>query len=258
MSAPTIIVAPNGEVLAGAVAVRIARALALAQPGTTVTIALAGGSTPRAAYARLAHMPVDWSRVIVLFGDERCVPPDDPASNYHMIRETLLDHITIPDANVRRIAGELPPDRATSQAADDLRAVLGSDAFPRIDLVILGVGPDGHTASLFPGGDELSVTDQLAVTVHRPELPQPWRVSMSLPLLQAARQTIMVADDPAKADVVARAIAGDPHLPASRAHAPDGTWVWMLSRPTARDVPAAQQTLLPSGSDQTPRPDRAH
>jgi 6-phosphogluconolactonase len=257
MSAPQVIVVPDADALAEALAARIARTIAEAPPGTTRSIALAGGSTPRAAYARLAQMPIDWSRAMLLFGDERCVPPDDPASNYRMVREMLLDHISIPTNNVRRIHGELPPERATAHARADLRAALGSDPFPHIDLVILGIGPDGHTASLFPGGPELQTTDQLAVCVHRPELPQPWRVSMSLPLLQAARQTVMVAADPAKAAIVARAIAGDPELPASRAHAPDGACVWMLSQPTARAVPAAQRTPLPSGSDQTPPPGRA-
>lgn len=244
--APQVLVAPDAESLARAAATRIALAVGNARTDAPRTLALAGGSTPRATYAHLARLPVDWSQVIILFGDERCVGPDDPASNYHMARGALLDHIDIPAANVHRIVGELGPERAAARAEADLRAVLGGDPVPPIDVVLLGIGADGHTASLFPGAPELRIRDRLAVPVHRPDLPQPWRVSMTLPLLQAARQTILLADDAAKAGVVSRAIAGDPGLPAGVAHAPGAACIWMITRATARDVPEAQQTPLPS------------
>src|SRR2546429_1313500 len=125
-------------------------------------VALSGGSTPRSMYARLAAEPdasgVNWSRVQVLWGDERCVPPDHAASNYRMAREVLLDHVSIPAANVHRIRGEDDPGEAATVYERVIRGVLRTPLGPprdapgaRIDLVLLGLGEDGHTASLFPG-----------------------------------------------------------------------------------------------------------
>ncbi len=257
MTAPSVLVAADTTQLVDAATGIITQALSDIPPGTHRSIALAGGSTPRAIYAGLVEAPIEWDRVTILFGDERCVPPDDPRANYRMACEALLDHIVIPRANIHRIPGELTPRAAQQQAERDLRAVLGV-GFPAIDLVLLGIGADGHTASLFPGGPELAPTDALTVLAHRPELDAPWRVSMSLPLLQAARTTLMIADDPGKAPVVARAIAGDPALPAALAHSPSGVCQWLISRATASDVPEAQQTPLPYGSGRTPPPGPSH
>ena len=115
-------------------------------------VALSGGSTPRATYALLASEEfatrVDWQRVHVFWSDERCVPPDHPDSNYRMTREALLDKVPIPTDNVHRVPGELPPNRAAVVYQDELKAVLGADG--QFDLILLGMGTDGHTASLFP------------------------------------------------------------------------------------------------------------
>ncbi len=119
------------------------------------TIALSGGGTPRPIYARLASAGyrerVDWSRVHIFFGDERCVPPDDARSNYRMAREALLDHVTLPPENVHRVQGEIDPAQAALIYEQDLQTLFRSTAFPVFDLICLGMGDNGHTASLFPG-----------------------------------------------------------------------------------------------------------
>ena len=136
-----------------------------------------------------------------------------------MAREALLDRIPLRPEQVHRIPGELPPEEAAAEAERELRAAVPGDPVPVLDLVLLGMGPDGHTASLFPGGPELE-SDRLMVPVHRPELPQPWRVSMTLRVINAARRVLMVVGDAAKAPVVPRAVAGDPELPGGARQAP--------------------------------------
>src|SRR5882762_6754871 len=161
------IVFPTVQALAEAAAQRFARAASDAvQSHGEFVVALSGGVTPRRLYERLAAPPylssVPWSRVQVLWGDERCVPPDHAASNYRMAREALLDHVPIPAANVHRIRGEDIPAEAALAYERTLRTMLRTPRGPpretpgaRIDLVLLGLGDDGHTASLFPGAIEL-------------------------------------------------------------------------------------------------------
>ena len=204
----------------------IADRIASAPGSRPVSVALAGGGTPRAAYTALATLPVDWSRTLWLFGDERCVPPDDEGSNHAMAAGALLRHIPVGPEQVVRIPGELPPDEAARVAEADLRAHVPGDPWPVIDLVLLGIGPDGHTASLFPGSAEVDERHRAMVPVHRPDLPQPWRVSMTLPVLNAARSIIVMATGAPKAPVVARALAGDEALPSGRLRRdPTVTWI---------------------------------
>src|ERR1051326_6588109 len=118
------------------------------------SIALSGGSTPRELHRRLANAPLvsqlDWPRVHVFFGDERCVPPDHPDSNYRMASETLLSHVPVLDAHVHRMRGEIPPEEGAVEYEQELRAFFAGEP-PRLDLILLGMGDNGHTASLFPG-----------------------------------------------------------------------------------------------------------
>jgi 6-phosphogluconolactonase len=230
---PEVRVLPDATALSDAAALfieSIARGASMEQP---LTLALAGGSTPRAMYQHLAGRTVAWAKVRVFFGDERCVPPADEGSNYRMAREAMLDRVPISPPHLHRIFGELPPEDAARRAEDDLRAHVSGDPVPRLDLIILGMGPDGHTASLFPGGPETEVTDRLMVPVHRPELPQPWRVSMTLPVLNAARRVVFLVADGAKAPMVARAIAGDESIPAGRVRPTDGELIWMVTEAAA-------------------------
>jgi 6-phosphogluconolactonase len=160
------------------------------------SLVLAGGTTPRRCYELLAHLDVAWGRVSVLFGDERCVHADHPDSNYRMAREALLDHVA--PATVYRIPAELGPDEAAGLYAHVVGAVAP------LDIVLLGVGEDGHTASLFPGHPALKASG-LAVGIRDSPKPPPQRVTLTLPALQAARRVIILATGAGKADAVARA-----------------------------------------------------
>jgi 6-phosphogluconolactonase len=168
--------------------------------GGARTLVLAGGNTPKRCYEMLAGADVKWGRVTVLFGDERCVPPDHPDSNYRMAREALLDHVA--PATVHRMAGELGPDEAAS-AYDSIVGALNP-----LDVVLLGAGEDGHTASLFPGRPELQATGWVVGVRNAPK-PPPDRVSLTLPALRGARHVIVLATGAGKADAVAMARRGE-------------------------------------------------
>lgn len=230
---PEVIIVPDGLTLADTAAERIEDLAVASTPSAPAAISLAGGSTPRAAYQRLGSRCAPWARLRIFFGDERCVPPDDEGSNYRMVREALLDRVPLLPEQVHRIHGELEPADAAAAAEAALRAEFPDQDTPRLDLCVLGIGVDGHTASLFPGGPELDEHDRLMVAVHRPDLPQPWRVSMTMRLINASKRVIFVADDAAKADVVARAIAGDPALPAGLVRPDQGTLTWIITEATA-------------------------
>jgi 6-phosphogluconolactonase len=160
------------------------------------SLVLAGGNTPKRCYELLSELDVEWGRVSVLFGDERCVPPLDPESNYRMAKETLIDRVS--PANVYRIPAELGPDEGADVYAEVVEFVAP------FDLVVLGVGEDGHTASLFPGHPALSA-DGLTVGIHDAPKPPPERVSLTLGVLRDARRVIILATGAGKADAVARA-----------------------------------------------------
>jgi 6-phosphogluconolactonase len=173
-------------------------------------IALTGGSSPRDAYARAAAAGGDWSRSVLWFGDDRCVPPDDDRSNYRMARESLLDHV---DAEARRIEGELDPDDAASRYQESLQSeVGGGDAgVPALDVVLLGLGPDGHCGSIFPGKPAMDVRDRAVVGVPEAGLePFVPRVTMTLPVFNAAREVWFIVTGEGKADAAARAFGGEP------------------------------------------------
>jgi 6-phosphogluconolactonase len=180
-------------------------------------IALAGGSTPKAAYRLAADMDLDWSGATLWFGDERCVPPDDEGSNYRMAKEALLDRIAGEPPAVRRMPGERGPHAGAEDYERELQEALG-EQLPRLDLVLLGLGPDAHTASLFPGKPAVEVTDRAVVGVEEagmpPEVP---RITMTLPMINAARQVVFLVAGEDKSDAVRRAFGGErsPEAPAS-------------------------------------------
>jgi 6-phosphogluconolactonase len=166
------------------------------------SIVLTGGRTPGSAYERAAALQPDWSRVEIWWGDERCVPPDDERSNYRLAKETLLDRLAEEPAEVHRIRGELQPADAAGEYDKALDGV-------ELDLLLLGVGPDGHIASLFPGSPQLGV-DGARVT-SGPAGLEPWvdRVTMTLRELSSARHTAVLVTGAEKAEVVAKAFRGD-------------------------------------------------
>lgn len=201
---------PDGEAAAAAAASLLARLVAEAQQARGAAhVSLAGGNTPRRAYQLLAPMLADPENVDWWFGDERCVPADDPDSNFRLVAESLLASGRVPAGRVHRIAGELPPAEAADLYADELRAA------PALDVAFLGLGEDGHTASLFPGDASLDVRDRLAVPVVAAK-PPPNRITLTLPVFEAARAVVILATGAGKKDAVARVLAGpDRATPAS-------------------------------------------
>ena len=173
-------------------------------------IALAGGSTPRAAYGLAADMGLDWSHATLWFGDERCVPADDELSNFRMAKEALLDRIDGDPPAVKRMAGEKGPHAGAEDYERELREALG-EQIPRLDLVLLGLGPDAHTASLFPAKPAVAVTDRAVTGVDEAGMdPQVPRITLTLPAINAARQRVFLISGPDKAEAVRRAFEGEP------------------------------------------------
>jgi 6-phosphogluconolactonase len=235
MSEPQVVVVPDMAALADEAAARVERVLLETPVGERASIALSGGSTPRAAYQHLAARCPPWARADFFFGDERIVPPDADGSNYKMANDALLDRLPLKEDQVHRIPGELPPDEAADRAEADLRACVPGDPVPQLDLIMLGMGPDGHTASLFPGAPELEETRRLMVPVHRPEMPQPWRVSMTMPVLNAGKRVLVLVGGAEKAPMVKRALAHDPSIPAGRLD-PAGQYSWILTEDAAAQL----------------------
>jgi 6-phosphogluconolactonase len=181
------------------------------------SIVLTGGTTPGHAYRHAAGRAPDWGRVTLWWSDERCVPLNDERSNYHLARETLLEHLAVPPQVVHRIRGEAPPEEAAAELDAALDGV-------ELDLLLLGLGPDGHMASLFPGSPQLEVTDRRAT--HGPPGLEPFvhRITLTVPTIDAARRIVFLVTGAAKADAVARAFgeAVTPEVPASLARLASG------------------------------------
>ena len=228
------IVLPDLKAISQAAAERVAT---LAQTRDPFTVALSGGSTPRRLYEMLAAPPfrgrVPWGRVHVFWGDERCVPPDHSDSNYRLAREALLDEIPILAENVHRIWGEMPPDQAAAAYQTELEAVVGVNG--RLDLILLGMGADGHTASLFPGTEALEERERAVVAVYVERL-QAWRVTLTLPVINAARQVLFLVTGAAKAEIVQAVLEGpEGRFPAQQIRPTAGQLTWLV------DVAAASR-----------------
>ncbi len=237
----TIEVFPNPTALAEAATraiVDAARATVAARG--RFMVALAGGDTPRATYSRLAAAPyaeaMPWDRTYVFFGDERCVPPDHPASNFGMARETLLAKVPVPPGQVFRMRGESEdPEQAAAEYARCLAEVFGTrrGELPRFDLVLLGMGLDGHTASLFPGSPALKEVFRPVVAVHAAAAAVPERLTLTFPVLNAAALVIFLVSGAEKAKAVKAAFNDATQLPAGMVRPIDGRLVWMLDQAAA-------------------------
>jgi 6-phosphogluconolactonase len=230
----------NPEELAEAAAREFAtRAAEAIEDHGRFAVVLAGGSTPKATYEILARDyadRVDWSNVHVFFGDERGVPPDHEGSNYRMAREALLDHV--PAGSVHRMQGELPPDEAAEAYEQELRDFFGSNELPRFDLILLGTGGDGHTASLFPETSALEVHDRWVVANPVLKL-ETTRITLTVPAINAARAVYFLVAGEGKAEPVAEILEGTPdprEYPASLIQ-PRGGPDWMLDKAAASDLP---------------------
>jgi 6-phosphogluconolactonase len=213
-----------------------------AAQGKLFTVALSGGSTPRRLYEILGTPPtaqrIPWTNIHLFQVDERCVPPDDVESNYRMIRETLLSHGAVPEANFHRMAAELADrDEAAREYAEELRRVLRPEAneWPRLDLVLLGMGPDGHTASLFPGSDALEV-QVLWVVPNYVEKLKAYRLTLTLPVLNAAGCVMFLVAGEDKAETVRQVLdpSSEPdRFPAKRVRPTSGQVSWYLDEAAA-------------------------
>jgi 6-phosphogluconolactonase len=197
------------------------------------SVVLTGGSTPRLAYEEAAALEPDWSRVELWWCDERCVPPDDQASNYEMAKRALLDRLEVQPAAIHRMRGELGPDEGAAEYEGELAGV------GVFDLVLLGLGPDGHIASLFPGFPTLDVTDRDVLGSKAGHEPFIDRISMTLPRLCRTRELLFVVAGEGKAKAVARALSGEPshETPGSLARATEGKTRAMLDRAAASQLP---------------------
>jgi len=207
-------------------------------------VALSGGSTPRGLYSLLAKERADfaWNRTFLFFGDERHVPPEHPESNYHMVNETLISKITIPAENVHRVRAENADAAvAASEYEQDLRHFFELEPcdLPRFDLILLGVGPDGHTASLFPGSSALSEESRLVVA-NWVEKFQTHRITLTFPVLNRAAEIMFLVSGTDKADIVRQVLEGAamPPLPAQQAQPKDGKVLWMLDEAAAAKLRA--------------------
>ena len=208
--------------------------------GGRFSIGVSGGSTPRALYALLATHEFttrfDWPSVHVFWGDERCVPPDHPDSNYRMVREALLDHIPLPKHNIYRIRGEIEPEQAAAEYEQVLRAFFDHKApTPRFDVLLLGMGDDGHTASLFPGTAALHQRSRWVVENYVEELDT-WRITLTPVALNAAANVIFLVSGRAKAETL-RAVLKGPHqpekYPAQLVQPAEGHLLWMVDADAA-------------------------
>ncbi len=228
---------PTPEMLADGVARHIvARAAEAISANGRFTLALAGGSTPRVVYSRLAtrdsRLELDWQRTHVLWGDERCVPPDDLRSNYRMAKETLLERVPIPAPQIHRIRGEDDPEKAAAEYEREIRELLASQG---LDLVLLGMGEDGHTASLFPGQPAVHETARWVVAVPAPDGTM-WRVTLTPAVLNMARNVTFVVSGASKALRLQQVLEGPVTpdvLPAQAIRPTHGRLTWMVDEAAA-------------------------
>jgi 6-phosphogluconolactonase len=236
---PDIIICRDADELAHKAAEQF---IALANDAVTrsgrFTVALSGGSTPRALYSLLASADyrgqINWRCVHLFWGDERCVPPDHTESNYRMVHEALLSKIQMPPENIHRMTGEKEPRLAASEYADELRRFfqLSPGQLPRFDLILLGLGEDGHTASLFPGTDALRDKEHLVATAYVERL-KAHRLTITLPVINAGAQVSFLVSGESKSAIVRALLGPDPdttQYPAGKVVPANGKLVWFITQ----------------------------
>ncbi len=214
------------------------------------SLALSGGSTPKLLYTLLAGPPyseqIDWTKVLIFFGDERSVPPDHPDSNYRMANEALLSKLKLPAENIYRMHGEDPPEQAAAAYAADLEKAFGlehgdgpnPENFPSFDLILLGMGPDGHTASLFPGTAALQERGRPVTANHVPKLDT-WRITLTAPTINQASQVWFLVAGQDKETTLARVLEGEfqpQTYPSQLVRPQHGKLVWMLDEAAAGKI----------------------
>ena len=235
----TVSIFPDAAALAEAAACQFVE---LAQTSVEArgrfSVALAGGQTPKATYQLLAsegfRRQIDWRHVHLFWGDERCVPPDHPESNYGMARRTFIDDVPIPEGNVHRILGEYDPIVAAETYEAELKDHFKSQ-LPAFDLIFLGLGADGHVASLFPGSAALEEKSRLAMAAQHPQTNQ-WRVTLTLVALNAAAHVGMLVAGAGKSAIIQRLRQADALVPAAMVRPAGGQLQWLLDVAAAKNL----------------------
>jgi 6-phosphogluconolactonase len=218
-------------------------ALQSVQGSERFTVALSGGSTPKHLYSLLAspgyRERIPWNHVHFFWGDERCVPPDHPESNFRMAQEALLSKIEVPGVNIHRMRGEEQPQTAAAEYEEELQKFFGlkSAALPRFDLILLGIGEDGHTASLFPGSEALYETKHLVVAPFVAKFNS-YRLTLTLPVLNNAANVWFLVTGGSKADAVKKVFSPSSDLPAARVNPVNGNLIWYITRDAAPGITA--------------------
>ncbi|MBZ0294994.1 MAG: 6-phosphogluconolactonase [Anaerolineae bacterium] len=204
------------------------------------SVALSGGSTPKTLYELLKeemfNRYIDWSLVHVFWGDERCVPPDHADSNYHMTRLALLDAVDLPLTNIHRMHGEDAPEQAALDYEKALHDFFGQGEEVRLDLILLGMGDDGHTASLFPETEALDEVDRLVVANYVPKL-EAWRITLTTKAINAAHHVAFLVSGHAKASVLQEVLEGPRQareLPSQLINPTSGGLTWFLDADAAQ------------------------
>jgi 6-phosphogluconolactonase len=191
-------------------------------------IALSGGNTPRSVYAEMARCDLPWEKFLFTFGDERCVPPENDESNFRMANEALFRPASVPNSSILRMRGEIEPVLAAKEyeAQLDVLAAKRGEKIYEHDLILLGLGDDGHTASLFPGTEALSETERRVMANYVPKLNS-WRLTFTFPLVFAARAVCFLIGANKDPRLIERIFSGDPALPAARVdqNAKSVTWI---------------------------------
>jgi 6-phosphogluconolactonase len=243
MTAPTLRVFPDVDRLSAALAAAMAERIAAAvRARGSCSLVLSGGRTPGALYDRLARhhrQDVPWASVHIFWGDERYVPPEDEHSNYRMARETLLDRVPVPAAHVHRMPTDPADPRDAAAAYERLLQTHFLTPWPRFDLVLLGLGDDGHTASLFPGSPALDEIRRWVVAVTGPTEPRV-RLTLTLPAIVQAAAIDVTVSGRSKAAALRQALAGDAdprRCPASAVRRTEGALVWWADAAAAGDEP---------------------
>lgn len=242
MPEPIVRTYPDLDAISAAAAAIVAGTIAhAAGDGRPARIAVSGGATPKRLFETLAQPPwldaVPWANVRLCQVDERPVPPDHPDSNYHLLKETLLDRVPVPPGNIHRIHAELGAEAAAAAYDMELRSFLpvGADGFPRLDLVLLGMGDDGHTASLFPHSPGLHEAERWAIANPVEKLGVE-RVSLTYPVLNAAARVVFSVSGAAKGPALDRVLRGErdiEELPAQGIQPVNGELIWLVDAAAA-------------------------
>jgi 6-phosphogluconolactonase len=239
MNQKEVIVLPTVEKLAGFIETLLTREIAETKDGEYISVALSGGSTPKKIFEYISSHDtgrMNWNKVTFFWGDERCVPPEDNESNYKMARLNLFENLHIPEQNIFRIFGEAEPDQEALRYDKIISEnVTIEDKLPRFDVIMLGIGEDGHTASIFPGHTEMFYSTNNCEVATHPQSGQK-RITITGPVINNAKNIVFMVTGPDKAQIVADIIEDKTGalLPASLVKPANGKLTWLLDTEAAK------------------------